>query len=164
VDELSREQLERLEALVARHGDLPDSLLPVLHDVQREFGFIPPAAVPRIASALNLSRADVHGVITFFHDFRVRQPRTRFRLQFCRAEACQAVGAARLERHARDSLGIDGNGESADGLFSVDGVYCLGNCACGPSLRVGDEIFGRVDAARLDALCAGMREKTTVSE
>ncbi len=121
--------------------------------LQDAVGFVPADAVPAIASALHLSRAEVHGVISFYHDFR-SAPAARHVLQICRAEACQAMGARALEAHARKRLGIDYGGTTADGAITLEPVYCLGNCACSPSVRLDDEIHARVDAARLDELLA----------
>lgn len=145
-----------LSALLDAHRDRPDALLPVLHAVQDALGHIPPAAVPIIARALNLSRAEVHGVIGFYRHFRSHAP-GRHVVQVCRAEACQAVGALELEAHARRALGCGFHETSADGSVTLGPVYCLGNCACGPSLRVDDEIVGRVDARRFDELLAELR-------
>lgn len=142
-----------LEDILLRHADTRGALLPVLHEVQEAFGCIAPDAVPRIAEALNLSRAEVHGVLSFFHDFRTA-PGGRHRLALCRAEACQAVGARALQAEAEALLGVPVGGTTADGAWTLDAVYCLGNCACGPSVRIGDAVYGRVDAARLAALIA----------
>lgn len=133
------------------------ALLPVLHALQARLGFIPPDAVPVIARALNLSRAEVHGVISFYHDFH-SEPGGRHRVQICRAEACQAVGARELEAHACATLGVALGETTADGAVTLDAVYCLGNCACGPSVRVGDSVYARVDAVKLDELLAACRE------
>ena len=135
----------------------PGALLPILHELQSACGYIPPESVPDIASALNLSRAEVHGVISFYHDFRT-EPGGRHRVQICRAEACQAVGARELEAHARKTLGVAMGETTADGAVTLGAVYCLGNCACGPSVRVGDSVYARVDAAKLDELLAACRE------
>lgn len=143
-----------LEGILARFDGVEGALLPVLHAVQHAHGCIPPALVPRIAEALNLSRAEVHGVISFFHDLR-SEPGGRRRLQVCVAEACQAVGANALEAAARDQLRVARGATTADGEWTLDAVYCLGNCACGPSVRVDDEVHGRVDATRLARLLAG---------
>jgi formate dehydrogenase subunit gamma len=145
-----------LSALLNAHRDRPGALLPVLHAVQDALGHIPSAAVPIIARALNLSRAEVHGVIGFYRHFRSHAP-GRHVVQICRAEACQAVGALELEAHARRALGCGFHATSADGSVTLEPVYCLGNCACGPSLRVDDEIVGRVDARRFDELLAELR-------
>ncbi|MEJ8567337.1 formate dehydrogenase subunit gamma [Elongatibacter sediminis] len=129
------------------------ALLPVLHGVQERLGHVPAEAVPLIARALNRSRAEVHGVMHFYHDFR-DQPAGRHVVQLCRAEACQAMGSSELERHARARLGIDYGETTPDGRFSLEPVYCLGNCACTPSIRIGDAIHARVTPERFDALIA----------
>jgi formate dehydrogenase subunit gamma len=143
--------------LASRYREIPGGLLPLLHAVQGALGHIPPSGVPAIARALGLSRAEVHGVISFYHDFRT-EPAGRHRLQLCRAEACQAVGALELEAHAMRALGVAPGETSADGAVTLEPVYCLGNCACGPSVRLDDSIHGRVDPARLDALLKPLRE------
>jgi formate dehydrogenase subunit gamma len=112
--------------------------------------------VPSIATALNLSRAEVHGAITFYHHFRSTPP-GRHVVQVCRAESCQAQGGAALEAHAKHRLGVDFHGTSADGAVTLEAVYCLGNCACSPAIRVDDEIVGRVDAASFDEVIAELR-------
>lgn len=141
---------------LARLRDLPGALLPVLHDVQEQLGFVPPAAVPTIAEALNLSVAEVHGVLSFYHDFR-QAPPARTVLKVCRAEACQAVGSGELERHLRAGYGAGPGERSADGRLMVEPVYCLGNCALGPSVQLDGALHGRVDGARLDELLAAAR-------
>jgi formate dehydrogenase subunit gamma len=138
---------------IARFRDVPGGLLPLLHAVQEARGCIPASAVPAIAGALGLSRAEVHGVISFYHDFR-SEPAGRHVLQICRAEACQAMGSRELEAHVKARLGIDFGATSADGAITLEAVYCLGNCACSPSVRLDDAIHARVDATRLDALLA----------
>ena len=144
---------ELIAALIARFREVPGGLLPLLHAVQDSLGCIPAGAVPAIAGALGLSRAEVHGVISFYHDFR-SEPAGRHVLQICRAEACQAMGSRELEAHVKARLGIDYGATSADGAVTLEAVYCLGNCACSPSVRLDDAIHARVDAARLDALLA----------
>jgi formate dehydrogenase subunit gamma len=111
--------------------------------------------VPVIARALQLSRAEVHGVVSFYHDFRTA-PAGSHVLQICRAEACLAMGSRALEAHARSRLGIDYGGTTGDGAVTLEPVYCLGNCACSPSVRLDDEIHARVDPARLDELLADL--------
>jgi formate dehydrogenase subunit gamma len=148
----------RLQSLVDRHTGLPGALLPILHAIQDEFGHIPEQATSVIAHGLNLSRAEVHGVITFYHHFR-QHPPGRNVVQVCRAEACQAVGAEALEAHARKCLGIDFHETTADGAVTLEPVYCLGNCAVGPSLRVNDDIVGRVTPERFDEIIAELREE-----
>jgi formate dehydrogenase subunit gamma len=128
----------------------------VLHDVQRHFGYVDAAWVPVIADELNLSRAEVHGVVSFYHDFR-SEPAGLTSVKVCRAEACQSVGASQLAAHARDSLGVDFGETTADGGVTLDQVFCLGNCALGPTVQVDGVMYGRVDAARLDQLIAERR-------
>jgi len=146
---------EIVEAAVTSQRDYIGALLPVLHEVQGKLGFVPPDAVPMIAHALHLSRAEVHGVISFYHDFRTEPPGEHI-LHLCRAEACQAMGARELERHASERLGIGYGETTADGLFTLEPVYCLGNCACSPSIRINDEIHARVTPEKLDDLLAGL--------
>ena len=148
---------EAVAAAIHQHRDVPGGLLPLLHGIHDALGFIPPDSVPAIARALHLSRAEVHGVISFYHDFR-SAPGGCHTLQICRAEACQAMGSRQLEAHAKERLGIDYGGTTADGAITLEPVYCLGNCACSPSVRLDDEIHARVDAARLDQLLAGLGE------
>lgn len=124
-----------LFTILARHKDRPGALLPILHDVQDAFGHVPDAAVPIIAEALNLSRAEVHGVVTFYHDFR-RTPATRPVVKLCRAEACQARGVDRIAPLFE-----------SDPRIETETVYCLGLCASGPSAMAGDEVFARLDEA-----------------
>lgn len=152
--------MAELEDILSRHAGTRGALLPVLHDLQHALGHIPPDTVPRIAEALNLSRAEVHGVITFFHDFRL-EPGGRHRLAVCRAEACQAVGARALEAAAERQLGVGRGETTADGAWTLDAVYCLGNCACGPSVRIDDAVHGRVDGARLAELIAACGREAT---
>jgi formate dehydrogenase subunit gamma len=137
--------------VVARLRDKPGALLPVLHGVQDALGYVPAGAVSLIAAELNLSRAEVHGVVSFYHWFRSEKPGRRV-LQLCRAEACQALGAAALERHVKQKLGVDFHQTTADGRYTLQPVYCLGNCACGPSLMIGEELHGRVSDTSFDAL------------
>lgn len=146
---------EVLTDIIARYRDVPGALLPLLHALQEAMGYIPAAAVPAIARGLQLSRAEVHGVISFYHDFR-SEPAGKHILQICRAEACQAMGSRALENHAKRRLGIDYGDTTADGAISLEPVYCLGNCACSPSVRLDDEIHARVDPARLDTLLDGL--------
>jgi formate dehydrogenase subunit gamma len=144
-----------LEAVRA-HRQRQGSLLPILHAIQDHLGWVPPRAVPLIAFELNLSRADVHGVLTFYHFFRQTKPGRKV-IYLCRAEACQAVGAAALEAHAKRALGVDFHGTSADGGFTLEPVYCLGNCACGPSLMIDKQLHAYVTPERFDALTAGSK-------
>lgn len=142
-----------LEQCLQRFRDMPGGLLPLLHALQEELGYVPPESVPDIARAFNLSRAEVHGVISFYHDFRT-EPAGRHVVQVCRAEACQAMGSRELEAHAQKALGIGFGETTPDGAITLEPVYCLGNCACSPSVRIDDDVYARVDAGRLDVLIA----------
>jgi formate dehydrogenase subunit gamma len=146
---------EMVEAAVAAHRDRIGALLPVLHEVQDKLGYVPGDAVSMIARALHLSRAEVHGVISFYHDFRTEPPGEHM-VHICRAEACQAMGARELERHVGERLGISLGQTTADGLVTLEPVYCLGNCACAPSIRINDEIHARVTPEKFDGLIDGL--------
>jgi formate dehydrogenase subunit gamma len=130
---------------------LPGALLPVLHRVQERLGFIPPEAVPLIAHELNLSRAEVHGVITFYHDFR-QTPPGKCVVKVCQAEACQAMGAQTLTQHVRTRLGANLHETSNDGAYTLEPAYCLGNCALSPAVMIDGQLHGRVSPHRFDAL------------
>jgi formate dehydrogenase subunit gamma len=153
---LRAEERSAVQGACARLKELPGALLPVLHAVQEALGYVPKDAVPLIAHALNLSLAEVHGVLSFYHYFRQHRG-GRHVVHLCRAEACQALGAAALEAHAKESLGIEFHGTTADGAISLEPVYCLGNCALGPSLMIDTELQGRVSPQRFDALMAKTR-------
>lgn len=148
-----------VDRVVATHADQPGALLPILHAVQKELGFIPAELVGRIAEALNLSRADVHGVISFYHYFRTHRP-GRHVVQLCRAEACQAWQGEATEARAKQSLGVDYHGTSADGAFTLEPVYCLGNCAAGPSMMIDEKLYGRVTPERLEQLLGEWRQQS----
>lgn len=142
-------QLAAIDAAIARLVDLPGALLPIFHAIQDELGFVPHEAIARAAEALNLSRAEVHGVLTFYHDFR-RQPPGRMVLKLCRAEACQTMGCRDLERRLRDVHGVGMGQTAGDGSLTVEPAYCLGNCALSPAALVDGKLVGRLDVARLD--------------
>lgn len=147
---------ERAVEIIAQHADQEGPLLPVLHALQHAFGHVPDEAVPIVAGALNLSRAEVHGVVTFYHDFRRELPGRRV-LKLCRAEACQARGGDAIAAKAEQKLGVTIGGTTADNAVTLEPVYCLGLCASGPSAMLDERIFGRLDDARLDALIAEAR-------
>ena len=149
---------ETVEAVVAEHAGQIGALMPVLHGLQQRMGYIPEEAVPLLARALNLSRAEVHGVMHFYHDFR-SEPAGDHLIQLCRAEACQAMGSRALEQHVKARLGVDYGQTTPDGRFSLEPVYCLGNCACTPSVRIDDAVHARVTPERFDRLLESMEEK-----
>jgi formate dehydrogenase subunit gamma len=129
-------------------------MLPILHALQEKFGCVPEAAIPLVAHALNLSRAEVHGVVTFYHDFR-RAPAGRHVLKLCRAEACQSMGADSLAARAQSRLGIGWGETTEDGRLTLDAVFCLGLCANAPSAMLDGKLVGRLDPTRLDSMIAG---------
>lgn len=136
--------------------DKPGALLPILHAIQDRVGFIPDQAVPLIASSLGQTRAEIHGVISFYHHFRTRPPGSHV-LRICRAEACQAMGSRKLESHARARLGIDYHQTTSDCEVTLEAVYCLGNCACAPSVSIDDRVHGRVTPEAFDRLVDDLR-------
>ncbi len=142
------------EAIEA-HRECEGPLLPVLHAIQDRLGYIPREAVAAVAHALNLSRADVHGVISFYHDFRT-EPAGRHVVRLCQAEACQSVGSEGLATHARTRLGVDFHQTSADGSFTLEPVYCLGGCACSPTMMLDGRLYGRVTPERFDLLVSAL--------
>ncbi len=141
---------------------LPGALLPILHALQEEFGYVDPSAVPVIAGALNISHAEVHGVITFYHDFRT-QPPGRHVLQICRAESCQAMGCDDLIRHVENRLGVKLGSTTPDDSFTLSPVYCLGNCALSPAAMLDGKPYGRVSAEVADFLIDDARRRPGVT-
>ncbi len=148
---------------IAALKDQPGALLPILHKIQDTLSFVPETAIPLVAEALNLSRADVHGVVSFYHHFRQTKPGA-YVIQLCRAESCQSMGAKALEQHARQTLGIDYHQTTTDGQFTLEPVYCLGNCACSPSIRVADEIYSDMNAQKFDELLQNLPSGSTKVE
>ncbi|WP_035690736.1 formate dehydrogenase subunit gamma [Azospirillum halopraeferens] len=149
---------ERARTIVDEHRHLRGALLPILHALQEEFGCIDDAAIPLLARELNLSRADVHGVVSFYHEFRRTRP-GRHVIKVCRAEACQSMGCDSLVEHAKRRLAIDVHGTTADDAFTLEPVFCLGNCALAPAVMIDDRLYGRVDPRRFDALTDAVRTK-----
>ncbi|ARO32017.1 MULTISPECIES: formate dehydrogenase subunit gamma [unclassified Rhizobium] len=146
----------RTRTIVADLRFLEGPLLPILHEVQREFGYVPQEALPVIAEELNLSRAEVHGVMTFYHDYR-DHPAGRHVLKLCRAEACQSTGGDALADRVKALLGIDFHQTTLDGAVTLEPVYCLGLCACAPSAMLDGEVYGRVDDQMAAELVAEAR-------
>ncbi|MCB2117492.1 MAG: formate dehydrogenase subunit gamma [Rhodobacteraceae bacterium] len=139
---------EQISAVIAEFMSLDGPLLPMLHALQARFGHIPAAAVPLLADALNLGKAEVHGVISFYHDFR-DAPSGRHVIRICRAEACQAMGGETMAERVLARLGLDWHGTTANGAVTVEPVYCLGLCACGPAAMVDGRLIGRAEAGRI---------------
>ncbi|RWY81554.1 formate dehydrogenase subunit gamma [Rhizobium leguminosarum] len=146
----------RTRAIVADLRFLEGPLLPILHEVQQEFGYVPQEAMPVIAEELNLSRAEVHGVVTFYHDYR-DHPAGRHVLKLCRAEACQSMGGDALAERVKALLGIDFHQTTLDGGVTLEPVYCLGLCACAPAAMLDGEVYGRVDGQTAAELVAEAR-------
>jgi len=158
METLAPHHRETVRRIVADLKGRPGPLIEVLHAIQAELGYVPPAAVPLVAAELNLSRAEVHGVVTFYHFFRATPPGAHT-VSVCRAESCQAVGGEALAAHARQRLGVDFHETTPDGRFSLEPVYCLGNCACSPAVMIDGRLHGRVTPERLDRLLTDVDRK-----
>ena len=156
MSELSDKVKQAVETAVHRHVAESGPLLEILHAVQDELGCVPAEAVAPIADALNLSRAEVHGVVSFYHHFRAAAP-GRYVVQLCRAEACQSMNARATEARAKELLGVDFGATTPDGRVTLEAVYCLGNCACAPAIMVNGELHGRVTPERFAELAAEWR-------
>ncbi|WP_313196262.1 formate dehydrogenase subunit gamma [Shinella zoogloeoides] len=146
----------RTLAIVSELKGLEGPLLPILHEIQAEFGYVPQESLPVIARELNLSRAEVHGVVTFYHDYR-DHPTGRHVLKLCRAEACQSMGGDAVAERVKALLGIDFHQTTLDGAVTLEPVYCLGLCSCAPAAMLDGEVHGRVDAALAQELVAEAR-------
>ena len=142
---------ETVTMIVEEMRSLPGAMLPILHAIQDRLGYVPKEAVPIVAKGLNVSRAEVHGVLTYYHHFRQIPPALHM-LHICRAESCQAVGGDALAEHAKNALGCDFHGISGDGSFSLEPVYCLGLCASSPAIMLDGEVHARMDSEKLDSL------------
>jgi formate dehydrogenase subunit gamma len=143
--------VDRATQVVALHEDKRGPLIVMLHALQETFGYVDSEVVPVLAETLNISRAEVHGVITFYKDFRATPP-GRSVIKVCRAESCQSMGAEALVEHAERRLGVPLGETTADGRFTLEQVFCLGNCALAPAIMKDSRLIGRVDEARFDAL------------
>jgi formate dehydrogenase subunit gamma len=156
VQPASTEIASRTMAIIDELKDLEGPLLPILHGIQAEFGYVPREALPVIASGLNLSRAEVYGVVTFYHDYR-SAPAGRHVLKLCQAESCQSMGSDAVAAKFKQLLGIDFHERSRDGAVTLEPVYCLGLCACSPAAMLDGEVIGRLDAEKIDAVVAEVR-------
>jgi formate dehydrogenase subunit gamma len=146
----------RLGALISEHQHMPGALMPLLHAIQDNIGYVPESSYSQIGKALSLSVAEVHGVVTFYHHFRTHKP-GRHVMQICRAESCQSMGSEALEAHAKKCLNVDYHQTTSDDAITLEAVYCLGNCALSPAVMMDEEVYGRVSAEDLDALIAEAR-------
>lgn len=152
----STEIASRTTAVINDLKGLEGPLLPILHGIQEEFGYVPGESLPVIADALNLSRAEVHGVVTFYHDYR-NHPAGRHVLKLCRAEACQSTGGDAIAAKLQQLLGIGFHETTKDGAVTLEPVYCLGLCACAPSAMLDGEVIGRLDAEKIEEIAAEVR-------
>ena len=148
---LSTEEITRINAHINRYQHVQGALLPLLHAIQDDIGYVPESTYLPISKALALSVAEVHGVVTFYHHFR-RHPAGKHILQVCRAESCQAMGSEKLEAHIKSTLGIDYHQTTSDRAITLEPVYCLGNCACSPAVMMDDEVYGRMSAEKISEL------------
>jgi formate dehydrogenase subunit gamma len=144
---------EKVDTLIEAHKHLQGALMPLLHAIQDDIGYVPESSYSQISKALNLSVAEIHGVVTFYHQFRSHKP-GRHLMQICRAESCQSMGSEALEAHAKRCLNVDYHQTTVDDAISLDAVYCLGNCALSPAVMMDNEVYGRVSIDDLDALIA----------
>jgi formate dehydrogenase subunit gamma len=155
--QISAEEIqERTGAIVENRASLEGPLLPILHDIQAEFGFVPRDSLRVIAEKLNLSRAEVHGVMTFYHDFR-EEPAGRHVLKICRAEACQSMNGDQIAEYAQRELGVGWTETTEDGAVTLEPVYCLGLCACAPSAMLDGRVIGRLDERKINAIIEKVR-------
>jgi len=146
----------RTRAVIAENIGLEGPLLPILHAIQHEFGYVPAESLPVIADALNISNAETHGVVSFYHDYR-REPAGRHVIKLCQAEACQSLGSGAVARRFQDLLGIGLHETTADGRVTLEPVYCLGLCACSPAAIVDGEVIGRLDEETIGEIVAGVQ-------
>jgi len=151
----SVESEQQIKVIIDNLKHKPGALLPILHSVQETFEYIPPIAIDLIAKALQQTSAEIHGVISFYRHFHTQKNSTH-RVEICRAEACQARGARELEAWAKESLGVDYHQSTSDRNITLDPVYCLGNCSCGPNIRIADDVIARVDPKKFDAIVKGL--------
>lgn len=150
------DMVSKIDAHIAKHEHMPGALLPILHAIQDDIGWVPEVSYLPISKALALSVAEVHGVVTFYHHFH-SHPVGKHVLQICRAESCQAMGGEKLEASIKAALGIDYHETTQDGAVTLLPVYCLGNCACSPAVMLDDEVYGRMDATKVAELVAEAR-------
>jgi len=152
----STEIAAQAASIIDEMKDLEGPLLPILHGIQEEFGFVPQEVLPVIASKLNLSRAEVHGVVSFYHEYR-NHPAGRHVLKLCQAESCQSMGSDAVAARVKQALGIDFHQTTHDGAVTLEAVYCLGLCACSPAALLDGEVIGRIDAEKIDEILAEVR-------
>jgi len=150
-NQLSAAELDRIKAHISGHQGMPGGLMPLMHTIQDDIGYVPEEVYPLVSKAMALSVAEVHGFVSFYHHFRTH-PVGKHVLQVCRAESCQAMGSEKLEADIKAKLGIDYHETTADGKVTLLPVYCLGNCACSPAVMMDDDVYGRVDMEQVEEL------------
>ena len=154
--ELSQQNLKRIESHILAYQHVPGGLLPLMHAIQDDIGYIPESAYPQIAKAMSLSIAEVHGFVSFYHHFRTH-PKGKHVLQICRAESCQAMGCGSLEEKTKQLLNIDYHQTTTDNAITLEPIYCLGNCALSPAVMLDEEVYGKVDAEKMAELISEAR-------
>ena len=154
---LSISQLERISVYIQKYQDKPGALLPLMHAIQDDLGFVPEESYKPISKAYNLSVAEIHGFVTFYHHFRTHLPGKNI-LQICRAESCQSMGSENLENYCQEKLGIDYHQTTKDNSITLEPVYCLGNCACSPAIMINEDVVGRVTPEKIDQIIKEARE------
>lgn len=147
----------RTQAVVDECSHLEGPLLPILHGLQEEFGFVPPETLPQVANALNISRAEIHGVVSFYHDFR-SHPAGRHVLKLCRAEACQSMGGNAMAARLQQALGVGFHATAKDGSVTLDPVYCLGLCSSAPAAMLDGEVIGQLDSQAVEEIVKAVRK------
>ncbi|MDC1173211.1 formate dehydrogenase subunit gamma [Methylophilaceae bacterium] len=155
---LTEIQIKKIEQYVSAYKDTPGALLPLMHAIQDDLGYVPEDSYVIISKAYNLSIAEIHGFVTFYHHFRTH-PTGKNVLQVCRAESCQAMGGEEIEMYCKDTLGIDYHQTTDDNLITLEPIYCLGNCACSPAVMINDNVIGRVSKKKIDNIIRIAREK-----
>ena len=155
---LTEIQIKKIEQYVSAYKDKPGALLPLMHAIQDDLGYVPEDSYVIISKAYNLSIAEIHGFVTFYHHFRTH-PTGKNVLQVCRAESCQAMGGEEIEMYCKDTLGIDYHQTTDDNLITLEPIYCLGNCACSPAVMINDNVIGRVSKKKIDNIIRIAREK-----
>jgi len=152
-------QIKKIEQHVSHFQDTPGAMLPLMHAIQDDLGYVPEDSYPIISKAYNLSIAEIHGFVTFYHHFRTH-PAGKNVLQVCRAESCQAMGGEEIELYCKDSLGIDYHETTDDNLITLEPIYCLGNCACSPAVMINDNVIGRVSKKKIDDIIRMAKENS----
>jgi formate dehydrogenase subunit gamma len=156
---LTEIQIKKIEQHASNFQDTPGALLPLMHAIQDDLGYVPEGSYPIISKAYNLSIAEIHGFVTFYHHFRTH-PAGKNVLQVCRAESCQAMGSEEIELYCKDTLGIDYHETTDDNLITLEPIYCLGNCACSPAVMINDNVIGRVSKKKIDDIIRMAKENS----